>query len=458
MHSFSIVINNLQHIKKLEFVLNLEANGLVAIIGKNGVGKTMLFKGIQNLVTSNTFAKTSNKYIYQDDSSIIYSIDGREYHYKYNKKIETLDYKDEIDEDIRENIYVELPIPFGNRFNHFERIGKVDDKIRSSLDTKNYSKPDELIDLLNYIYDTERFNNLAEIQHKNENFYAIPLDNNYYIREDYLSSAEYFIISIYKMIQKKCQLIVIDEIDISLDAMAQVRFINKLRELSQEYNIKLLFSTHSLALIKTLDKEKGDKLYYMELQEGIVSFEEKSYNYIKSLLYGFQDYDKYILTEDEVLKEYIKYVLKDEKIFSKYIIIYIGGASNTVDLMRRNESMKIFEDKKNVCTVLDGDCKDKTAYKNETDILFSPFSDIEDYCLECFNNKEFGIYSQEELKIQFNLQKKPGATNYSKSLYKQVLLKVKTQREIFEYISEKENEYVEQFRADLIGFLQEGNK
>jgi len=372
MDNFSIVIKDIQHIKELKFSLDLSQSGLYVIIGKNGVGKTMLFKGIQNLVTSNTFAKTSNKYIYKKSSSIRYKINGdritQDYLFVYNEQVETLDFKGEVAEDILKNIYVELPIPFGERFNQFQKIGEADRAIRLNIISQNYKKPTSLIEMLNYIYDTNRFDNLKEIRIKKEKYYVIVLDNDYYIREDYLSSGEYFIINIYKLIQKRCKLIAIDEIDISLDAMAQVRFIERLRKLSHEYNIKLLFSTHSLALIKTLHKKE---LYYMELNDGICHFENKSYNYIKSLLYGFKDYDKYILTEDDMLKDYIEFILKDINLFAKYIILPIGGASNTVNLMNINRYKKVFEEQENVCTILDRDMQTKNAYKNKNDIFFS---------------------------------------------------------------------------------------
>lgn len=448
MTKFSMTIENIQHIKELKFSIDLSSDGVYAIIGKNGVGKTMLFKAIQNLVTSNTFAKTSNKYIYKNSSKIIYNIDGVVYNYGYNEHVGTLDSKEVVTDEIQNNIYVELPIPFGERFKYFQRLGELDDEIRSCISAKSYSTPDELIKLLNYIYDTDRFENLVEIKIKKEKYYAIPLEDNYYIREDYLSSAEYFIISIYKMIQKKCKFIAIDEIDISLDAMAQVRFVEKLRELSRKYKIKLLFSTHSLALIKTL---KDKELVYMDLQEGICSFEHRSYNYIKSLLYGFQDYDKYILTEDETLKDYIEYLLKDEKIFSKYIILYIGGASNTVSLMEMNKTKKVFEDKVNVCTVLDGDQLEKTKYKDRSDIFFSPFDDIEDSCLECFKQNKFGTFSDNDLKTKYNVQKNPEHKDYSKSIFKMLIsCKIKTKYEIFDAIYMDE---VNVFREILCSFL-----
>jgi energy-coupling factor transporter ATP-binding protein EcfA2 len=271
------------------------------------------------------------------------------------------------------------------------------------------------------------------------------LESDYYIREDYLSSGEYFIINIYKLIQKRCKLIAIDEIDISLDAMAQVRFVEKLRDLSEEYGIKLLFSTHSLALIKTL---KDDELYYMELHDGVCSFENRSYNYIKSLLYGFQDYDKYILTEDKLLKEYIEFILKDMSIFPKYIILPIGTHDSTIRLMETNKDKKVFEDECNVCSVLDGDAKEQ--YPNNSNIYFLPFLSIEKELHKDFiGGQEFIGFSENELK-KLNLN----SNTTAKVLYKRLIEnQIKIQHEIFEFISGKKSEEVEEFKSELLSFL-----
>ena len=450
MNSFSIFIKDIQHIKELKFSLDLSQSGLHVIIGKNGVGKTMLFKGIQNLVTSNTFKTTSNRYIYKKSSSIVYKIEENSYNFTYSDKVQTLDFKGEISDNILNNIYVELPIPFGERFSQFQKIGQADREIRLNIISKNYKKPTSLIEMLNYIYDTNRFDELKEIRIRKEKYYVIVLEDDYYIREDYLSSGEYFIINIYKLIQKRCKLIAIDEIDISLDAMAQVRFIEKLRELSHEYNIKLLFSTHSLALIKTL---RDEELFYMELTDGICSFENKSYNYIKSLLYGFQDYDKYILTEDEMLKSYIEFVLRDIDFFAKYIILPIGTHNSTVKLMKINKDKKIFANQDNVCSVLDGDTYEQ--YHDRDNIYFLPFQSIEKALHKDFiGDKNFIKLDKQELN-QHNLNQNTTA----KILYKRVIEKgIKTQHEIFEFVSNQKEKEVEAFKNQLIEFLNSSSK
>jgi hypothetical protein len=399
-------------------------------------------KALQNLITSSTFAKTSNKYIFNETSSIKYIIDNEEYLFEYDKRIESIDFKGIIPEEIRNNIFSELPIPFGNRFNQFQSLGNLDKKIREKIVLSDFTDPGELIDILNYIYDTNRFNNLKEITISNENYYVILKDNFYYIREDYLSSAEYFIINIFKLIKKKCKLIAIDEIDISLDSMAQVRLITILRRYTTESNINILFSTHSLALIKTLEK---NELLYMNNIGGNCTFEYKSYNFIKSILYGFKGYDKYILTEDEILKNYLNYILSDEYIFSKYIIIYIGGGNNTVDLMNGNCENHFFAEQENVITILDGDQEGEPYCRENNLIKFIPFQSIE---------KDLKLYYDEGEFIIPELKKVHVEHNNPKVFYRRVIKnRIKSANDIYQFLNQKKLEEVNQLKEEIINFL-----
>jgi ABC-type dipeptide/oligopeptide/nickel transport system ATPase component len=445
MLNFKVHIRSVQHINEFTFELDLTNNILMAIVGKNGVGKTLLFKAIQNLITSNTFATTSNKHIFNEKSKINYIIDSeQEYRFVYNSQVETIDFKGSVDESILKDISVELPIPYGERF-EFRRFGDIDSELRKNIISQQYSKPTELIELLNFIYDTERFDELIEVEIKAKKYYAIVLPDDYYIREDYLSSGEYFIISIYKLIQKRCKLIVIDEIDISLDAMAQVRFIQRLRELLQRYEINLLFTTHSLGIMKTL---QSNELFYMESENGSCSIENRSYNYIKSLLYGFIDYDKYLLVEDEVLKEFIEFTLEGERVFPKYIILPIGGADNVVNLMHKNSIKKIFSNVENVLSILDGDVK--SIHESEPNVVFLPFESIEKELFEHYKVEKFIILTEHQ-KTTYQLQ-----NTKAKTLYKVVIREnIKTKYEIFEYLKLQKNNEVEQFKAAILNFLNQ---
>ena len=189
------------------------------------------------------------------------------------------------------------------------------------------------------------------------------------------------------MIQRRCKLIFIDEIDISLDASAQVNLLNELRKFCQEYDVNIIFTTHSLALIKKL---KVFELYYMENNNGIVDFKEASYNYVKSLLFGFKGWDKYILTEDEMLQKYIEHIIRHNNIraFYRYKIIHIGGHDRVVDLMIRNSTEEFLSGQENVLTVLDGDQNNNPKYQNDEKIVFIPFPSVEKQLFENFKNNE----------------------------------------------------------------------
>jgi len=52
-----ISIQNVQHIKRIDFSVDLAGKSLVCITGKNGSGKTTLIKAIKNLISADTFQK-----------------------------------------------------------------------------------------------------------------------------------------------------------------------------------------------------------------------------------------------------------------------------------------------------------------------------------------------------------------------------------------------------------------
>lgn len=351
-----IKLTDIQHVKEIQFSFNLENNGLICIAGKNGVGKTTLVKAIRNIINADTFTKTSSDGIFSSTSSIIYEFDGRKIVFKYDDAIKNLNCKEQIPDDLRSKIAVELPIPHGERFNFFQRISNADLDIRKSIILDQYIIPHELIEFLHGIYANTKFEKLVEISIKASKYYCVLLPSGKYLREDYLSSGEYFLISLYRRINQGCRLIVIDEIDISLDAAAQVRLVKKLREFSEKFHVGFVFTTHSLAMMRTLQPHE---LFYMDQDSstGIVTITNVSYNYIKSILFGFSGWDKYILTEDDVLKDFLEHIIQrfSSDIFYRYKIIFIGGGENTADLMKRNSVEGFLADPDNVITVLDGD-------------------------------------------------------------------------------------------------------
>lgn len=372
-----ISIKDVQHVKKIDFSVDLAEKSLVCIAGKNGIGKTTLIKAIRNLVAADTFPNTSASRSFSEASEIVYKIDGKSIIFKYDKTKRIIDTRDAVPSSLRKNISVELPIPHGERFNFFDKIREIDPSLRSQVVLERYAKATELINFLEAVYSTKKFENLVEIRIKGVPYYVIPFPDKYYLREDHFSSGEYFLINLYRRIVSGYTAIFIDEIDISLDAAAQVRLVEWLRKFKEIYKTTFVFTTHSLAMMRMLDP---NELYYMEeLEDGTTAIEKRSYAFIKSTLFGFTGWDKYILTEDDVLKDFLEYFINNycKRSFYQHKIIYVGGGTNTTDLLERNRTERFFsKDPKNVIAVLDGDQRG-TAHSKKINVFCIPFDSVE---------------------------------------------------------------------------------
>jgi len=438
-----IEINKVQHIKRMQFSIDLSKNEIRCIVGKNGAGKTTLIKAIKNLQSSDTFLKTSSKHIFNDESSIIYNIDNEKIYFNYDKVLKSIDTKQIIPAEIKSNLYVELPIPHGMRFNNFPVLSKVDGDLRKSMAFDTYEIPSELIAILNDIYQTKAYDNLKSFSVKNNTYYFRLNGDGKYIREDYFSSGEYFIVNLYRMIQLKLKFIVIDEIDISLDSSAQVHLISVLREFCRVHRVNIFFTTHSLALMETL---ADSELYYMCEGQVATTITNRSYNYIKSTLFGFKGWDKYILTEDEVLKDFIEYIIDKEnnEYFYTYKIIYVGGGTNVTDLMLRNKNESFLSNEINVISVLDGDQSGFKHARNDK-VLCIPFQSVE---------KDFyQAYLTDQTIPRVVIR---GNDKLDKQAYRGV---VKTwnngwdEKRVFRYLEDLNNEDCASFRQKIRAFL-----
>jgi ABC-type transport system involved in cytochrome c biogenesis ATPase subunit len=360
MNKLCISIHNIQHISLLNVEIDLSVRGLHCFVGRNGVGKTTLVRALRNLSNADTFLKTAPPMIFRSDSYISYNIDGAEIVFTYDRDLRTLNCRQEISIEIRSAVSAELPIPHGSRFNYAKSASLADDQIRRAIALDSFIKPRELIDFLTAVYETEKYSTLIEVSAKGQNYYAIAHIDGTYIREDYLSSGEHFLINLYRTIKSKSRLIVIDEIDLSLDAAAQAKISGWLRTFCRTYCCTILFTTHSLAVMRTLDAS------------------ELTYSYVKARLFGFKGWDRYILTEDQVLLGFIEFLLAHhcQPSFFSYKVIYIGGGSQVIDLLLRNAIDGFLGRSEDVIAVLDGDQRGK-AHATSAGVYLTPMENVE---------------------------------------------------------------------------------
>ncbi|AHE73078.1 hypothetical protein M942_13840 [Enterobacter ludwigii] len=440
----NIEISRIQHVELMSFAIDLSENKLTCIVGKNGTGKTTLIKAIKNLQSADTFIKTSSRYIFNSESRIVYNINDEDIIYAYDDKLKVIDTKQIIPAEIKSNLYVELPIPHGMRFNNFPTLSKIDVELRKSIAFESYSVPDDLINIFKVVYQSSSYNNLKSFSVKNETYYFRLNDNGTYIREDYFSSGEYFILNLFRMIELKRKFIVIDEIDISLDSSAQVHLIDVLRNYCQRHSVNILFTTHSLALMQTLN---DDELYYMCENDAGTSIVNRSYNFIKSTLFGFKGWDKYILTEDEVLQSFLEYIIdaSENEYFYKYKIIYVGGGTNVIDLMRRNQNETFLTTHQNVISVLDGDQLGLRHARGDN-ILCIPFQSVE---------KDF--YQAYENDVSIPRVTVRGNDKLDKKVYRGVVNTYNNgwdETRVFKYLERLKPAECETFRQQIRAFLQ----
>lgn len=139
-----------------------------------------------------------------------------------------------------------------------------------------------------------------------------------------------------------------------------------------------------------------------------------------------------------MLEKYVRFILKNEKIFCKFEIIYIGGYSNVIDLMDRNEQYNFFGDAK-VISVLDGDTK---KYTDRNDIIYLPFDSVEKYLFEL---------SKDSTK---SVPMPKGDHQNAKSFYNNMIVQKRmNDNGIFKLINEQKENKVQAFTKSITEFL-----
>ena len=441
MTRLQVALESIQHVARLTLDLDLSVPGLVCLVGRNGTGKTTLVRALRNLASADTFVRTATPYAFSPSSRITYTIDGVQVEFTYDDKIRSLNCRDVIPVKLRDLIAAELPMPHGARFNYFKSASDADLGIRKAIALGKHNQPEELISFLVAMYGSTRYSSMVEVVVKGKSYYAIVKDDGTYIREDYLSSGEYFLINLYRTIKGSAQLIVIDEIDISLDSAAQAGLAAWIRTFCARYERKILFTTHSLALMRQLETKE---LFYMEDNNGRISISPTSYSYAKARLFGFSGWDRYILTEDQVLLGFIEAVISKycPHTFFRYKVIFIGGGTQVVGLMKHNVREQFLSAPENVIAILDGDQKNE-SFASEPGVHVIPIKSVEK-----------AIYADSQKNADFPFRTGKSSFTGPKDFHSYLQQKgIATQGQIFDYLISKNDETLQGLVDVLRRFL-----
>ncbi|PWI03797.1 AAA family ATPase [Stenotrophomonas maltophilia] len=441
MSRLQVTLDAIQHVAHLHLDVDLSKSGLMCLVGRNGAGKTTLVRALRNLSNSDTFIRTATPYAFSQKSRIVYDLDGDQATFTYNSALRSLDCRDKISRELRDLIAAELPMPYGARFNYFRSASEADQDIRTAITLRTCDRPDELISFLNAVYETDRYSALVEVRLKGKSYYALVREDQTYIREDYLSSGEHFLINLFRTIKGPSRLLVIDEIDLSLDAAAQANLPGWLRGFCAKYDRKILFTTHSLALMRQLEV---DELFYMERDTTQVSIKPISYSYAMARLFGFEGYDRYILTEDKMLTAFIGHIVSKhcEKTLLRHKIIFIGGGSQIAELISRNRTEEFLAPSDKVIAILDADQKNE-KFAGDPGIYTIPLDSVEKALLSA---------SREDADFPFRTHKSD-YTNGRSLNYDIRDQRIATQEDIFDYLLERHRDDFQDIVGTICAFL-----
>lgn len=438
---FRVQIENVRPVTKLVFELDLSQYGIHCIAGKNGAGKTTLAKAIMNLAQADTFIKTSLDGIFSTGSMIQYTVEDQRYPFTYDPTQRSITTRKPIPPNHKAVVSVEMPAPHGQRFTFFRTLADRDDEIRQAVVLDKYTKPTELIEFLSNIYRDRRFDALVEIQFSRGACCCFVLEDKRYIREDYFSSGEYFLINLYRKVTQGTPLVVIDEIDVSLDASTQARLASLLRDLCTKHKSTLVFTSHSLALMQTL---RPNELQYLERDNvtGETTLLPMSFNGVKSLMFQFEGYDRYILTEDERLEHFLEYVINRycTPTFYSYQIICVGGHGYINNMLERNKRYRLFGSDDVIIGIKDGD---QTGTKQPDRVYCLPIPNVEKSLHQLYHEGEFAYKFETGEKLD------------PKQLYNKItrIEKKLSSDEICRLLCDRHDLAIKQFALTLSAFL-----
>ena len=357
----TVEINNLKGIKHLAYSIP-DKPGVFILSGSNGCGKTTLLIAIDRIGNSEAF----RNFVNCEHASISYDVNGNKVVYTKNDKRWSPKPRN-CGAILKNGLY-------RNTLYLSATGARLYQQERGNLQSPSKDAPASIKDALNLILDTSKYNNLKYIavspkkgrqkQLHRKNILYVVKDGKEVYSEEGFSLGERMLLNALDYINniEPNSILLIDEIELALHPIAQVRFYYYLCNVARERKLTIIISTHSSTLIK-----QADVLHYLENTNGIV---ETNYNATPALVLkevsietdNKPDYIFFI--EDEMASCYMKHVLceyrnlhpEDANRIIK--LIPVGGYKQVVELMKRMQGIPPFNERCLHC-FLDNDVEEK---------------------------------------------------------------------------------------------------
>lgn len=344
---YTIILEQLKHIKELTFNMP-NKKGVYLLTGGNGVGKSTVLTAMARIGDVNAFAHNfkslANKSTIDDynGASITYKNSNTKKSVKYVKKEhrwsptpKTVAVSDVI--RFTEVIYLKAD---------HTRIGSSVKELTGKL-IKEANL--EISNAMKEILDNEKFKSLfntPEDKGRNSNKAALIKDKSKYYSDKNFSTGEIVLYNLVKKISGvgEKSLILIDEVDLSLNSKTQINLLNYLEEFAERKRCIIILSTHSPVLIKSVNNKN---IYHLEQRiKGKVECINPCYSSyaLNSFTSRFDTNIDYIFTVEDaeakilldgMIDKYFETISRKDR--PKYRTLLIGGYPQVLNFLDLNK-------------------------------------------------------------------------------------------------------------------------
>lgn len=267
----SIVIKNLKHIHELTF--EMPGRGVHVLTGGNGAGKTSLLACLRRIGQPHAFAYHFAASVH---SKALDNFENARISYTVGLQTVTYAYGGER--------WVPRPRSLNRLIDNFGYpsvyyVGATADRITPRPEDFKPQRvaqvAKEIRDTANKIFDTKKFDNLRTINLKrgsgNSAFLmqSMPPPGAKYYSERNFSLGELCILKLIRDLMNCAvgSLVLIDELELALHPKAQILLLEYLTEMSIKKQLTIIFSTHSVSLLKQVPHQN---ILFLENVNGIV--------------------------------------------------------------------------------------------------------------------------------------------------------------------------------------------
>ncbi|MCI1273995.1 MAG: ATP-binding protein [Clostridiaceae bacterium] len=372
-------------------------NTLTVISGLNGTGKsTILGLAGHFFVTPNSKIKTLSGKDFQTKQGEVFRLCPRyDYNQKYSYKCLIINNDNSQLEIVVNTRYMEsanrLKFDIDGRKNKYKfpviylglkRLFPNANEIKFNTFDSQFSKTEKAF-YINEVKNIMLVNNtqsdVEQVITSNKNYYGIKTEKyaaaGNSAGQDNIGQIMTAILSFAKLPEKR-GILLIDELEATLFPAAQINLVEKLYKYSKQFNLQIIFTTHSIEILKYLYQKKWSdvKINFLELKDNkVFNTVDPEIKYIEHKIKAeavikIPNIQKQLICEDELASYWIKGLLKGTSLL-KDVNINFKNMNNGCIKQLAESNLKCFS---NFIFILDADCKSKKEYKKIKNIIFLP--------------------------------------------------------------------------------------